>query len=279
MSKKQRVFISYSYNDKQVANQITDRLINEGIDVVSGIDKIQAGHSYLEEIKYLYETSEIIIVLLSESLFRNDKFQFEFPRFFFDEARKRKVTVIPAVVGKCSIPSDFLEFEIINLTSNFEKGLEKIIQKLKVIPEISFENFDPRYFEEFIFDLLKEYGFKNIQREQMGKDRGIDFIGEHFFTNPFGIKKRQTWLVEVKYYREERFSISSIKQLVDTYKYIGKEDAKILLITNSLLTSAAEEYLEEVRKYSNIDIDLLDGLTLKKLVSRKKRLLTKYFLR
>ena len=79
MSKKQRVFISYSYNDKQVANQITERLINEGIDVVSGTDKIQAGHSYLEEIKYLYETSEIIIVLLSESLFRNDKFQFEFP--------------------------------------------------------------------------------------------------------------------------------------------------------------------------------------------------------
>ena len=279
MSKKQRVFISYSYNDKQVANQITERLINEGIDVVSGTDKIQAGHSYLEEIKYLYETSEIIIVLLSESLFRNDKFQFEFPSFFFDEARKRKVTIIPAVVGKCSIPSDFLEFEIINLTNNFDKGLEKIIQKLKVIPEISFENFDPRYFEEFIFDLLKEYGFKNIQREQMGKDRGIDFIGEHFSTNPFGIKKRQTWLVEVKYYREERFSISSIKQLIDTYRYIGKEDAKILLITNSLLTSAAEEYLEEVRKHSNIDIDLLDGLTLKKLVSRKKRLLTKYFLR
>lgn len=279
MNKKQRVFISYSYNDKRVANLITHRLLNEGIEVVSGIDKIQAGHSYLEEIKYLYESSEIIIVLLSESLFRNDKFQFEFPRFFFDEARKRKVTIIPALVEKCSIPSDFLEFEIINLTTNFEKGLEKIIQKLKVIPEISFENFQPREFEEFIHDLLKEYGFKNIQREQLTNDRGVDFIGEHFSTNPFGIKKRETWLVEVKYYREERFSISSIKQLVETYKYIGKEDAKILLITNSLLTSAAEEYLEEVRKYSNIDIDLLDGLTLKKLISRKKRLLTKYFLK
>lgn len=279
MNKKHRVFISYSYNDKQVANRITDKLLNEGIEVVSGVDKIQAGHSYLEEIKYLYESSEIIIVLLSESLFRNDKFQFEFPRFFFDEARKRKVTIIPALVDKCSIPSDFLEFEIINLTTNFDKGLDKIIQKLKVIPEISFESFQPREFEEFIYDLLKEYGFKNIQREQITSNRGVDFIGEYFSTNPFGIKKRETWLVEVKYYREERFSISSIKQLVETYKYIGKEDAKILLITNSLLTSAAEEYLEEVRKYSNIDIDLLDGLTLKKLVSRKKRLLTKYFLR
>lgn len=279
MNKKQRVFISYSYNDKQVANLITDKLLNEGIDVVSGIDKIQAGHSYLEEIKYLYESSEIILVLLSESLFRNDKFQFEFPRFFFDEARKRKVTIIPALVDKCNIPSGFLEYEIINLTTNFDKGLEKIIQKLKVIPEISFENFQPREFEEFIYDFLKEYGFKNIQRERITNDRGVDFIGEHFSTNPFGIKKRETWLVEVKYYREERFSISSIKQLVETYKYIGKEDAKILLITNSLLTSAAEEYLEEVRKYSNIDIDLLDGLTLKKLISRKKRLLTKYFLK
>ncbi len=44
MNKKHRVFISYSYNDKQVANGITDRLLNEGFEVVSGIDKIQAGH-------------------------------------------------------------------------------------------------------------------------------------------------------------------------------------------------------------------------------------------
>lgn len=166
MNKKQRIFISYSYNDKNVANKITDKLLSEGIEVVSGIDQIQTGHSYLEEIKYLYETSEIIIVLLSESLFRNDKFQFEFPRFFFDEARKRKVTIIPALVEKCSIPSDFLEFDIINLTTNFDKGLEKIIQKIKVIPEISFENFHPRNLKRLFMTYYENMVLRTFKRKQ-----------------------------------------------------------------------------------------------------------------
>lgn len=278
MSNKQRVFISYSFNDKETADKIVERLRKEDITVVSDIDNIQAGQSYFEEIKYLYETSEIIIILLSDSLFRNEKFQFEFPRFFFDEARKRKVTIIPALVDKCTIPSDFLEFEIINLKTNFNKGLDKIVERLKVFQEISFENFSPHVFEEFVYDLLKEYGFRNLERVT-SNGKGIDFLGEYYSTNPFGIKKRETWLVEVKYYKEERFSISAIRNIVEAYKYIGKEDAKILLVTNGLLTSAAEEYIDEVRRYSNIDIDLLDGQTLKKLVSRRKRLLDKHFLK
>lgn len=277
MSNKQRIFISHSYNDRNIADLIANKLINEGLEVMSG-DNIQVGDSYFEEIKYLYESSEIVLVLLSESLFRNERFHFEFPRFFFEEARKRKVTIIPILIEKCNIPNDFLEYDIFNLTNNFEKGLEKIIQKLKVIPEISFDHFTPQLFEEFTYDLLKEFGFKNIKRESNSADKGIDFMSEYYSTNPFGIKKRETWIVEVKYYREARFSINAIKQLVELYKYVGKEDAKILLVTNSLLTSVAEEYLQEIRNFSHIDIDLLDGLILKKLVSRRKRLLNKYFL-
>lgn len=278
MNNKQRIFISYSYKDRLIADKIRDNLIREGLEVVAG-DNIGIGDSYFDEIKYLYESSEIVLVLLSEALFKNEKFQFEFPRFFFEEARKRKVTIIPILIDKCNIPSDFLEFDIINLTTNFEQGLEKIIHKLKIIPEVSFDHLTPQLFEEFTYDLLKEFGFKNIKQESTGMDKGVDFIGEYYSKNPFGMKKRETWIVEVKYYREERFSINSIKQLVELYKYIGKEDAKILLITNSMLTSAAEEYLKEVQNFSHVDIEVLDGLSLKKLVSRRKRLLNKYFLR
>jgi hypothetical protein len=220
-----------------------------------------------------------VIILLSKSLFSSKYFEFEFPQYFFEEARKRKINIIPVLIEKCQIPSDFLEFEIINLTNDFTKGLEKVIQKLKLIPEVSFEQFSPTEFEDFTYELLKEFKFKNIQREQKFNDRGVDFIAESYTKDIFGIPTKETWMVEVKFYKEERFSINSLKQIIELYKYINREDAKILLVTNSILTSVAEEFIEEVKKDRNIEIKILDGVHLKKIVTKRKRLLNKYFLK
>ncbi|MBE7653457.1 TIR domain-containing protein [Tenacibaculum finnmarkense] len=276
---KNRVFISYSHNDIQMAHRVSDTLQREQIDVVIDYKDISVGENVFDQIKYMYETSETVIILLSKSLFLSKYFQFEFPQFFFEEARKRKINIIPILIEKCQVPSEFLEFDIINLTNDFEKGLDKVIQKLKLIPEISFEHFSPYEFEDFTFDFLKAYGFKNIQREQKYNDKQIDFIAETFTKDVFGIPNHETWMIEVKFYKEERFSINSLNQIINLYQYINKEDAKILLITNSILTSVAQEYIEKAKRERNLDIKVLDGVILKKLVAKRKRLLNKYFLR
>ena len=175
------------------------------------------------------------------------------------------------------IPSDFLEFEIINLTINFDKGLQRVIQKLKVIPEISFESFSPIEFERFTYDLLKEFRFKNIHSEN---NRSFDFIADSYAKDIFGIPSKETWMIEVKFYKETRFSINSLQQIVNLHQnLIDYKDAKILLITNSILTSVAEEYIEEIKQKENIEIKVLDGVLLKKIISKRKRILKKYFIK
>ena len=277
--RKNRVFISYSHNDIEIAHRVSDALQREQIDVIIDYKDIRNGENVFDQIRYMYETSETVIILLSNSLFSSKYFQFEFPQFFFEEARKRKINIIPILIEKCQVPSDFLEFDIINLTNNFEKGLDKVVQKLKLIPEISFEHFSPYEFEDFTFDFLKAYGFKNIQREQKYNNKQIDFLAETFAKDVFGIPNRETWLVEVKFYKEERFSINSLNQIISLYNYINKEDAKILLITNSVLTSVAQEYIEKIKRENKLEIKVLDGVILKKLTAKRKRLLNKYFLK
>jgi len=276
---RNRVFISYNYNDSSIALRISDSLRNENIEVVFDYKDISIGLNVFDQIRYMYETSETVMVLLSQSLFNSEFFRFEFPKYFFDEARKRKINIIPVLVEKCQVPSDFLEYDTINLTSDYNKGLQRIVQKLRIIPEISFEEFTPILFEKFTYDLLKSYGFKSIQREQRINDFGIDFIAESFFKDAFGFPNKEVWMIETKFYREERFSINSLNKIIESFKYINRIDAKILLITNSVLTSVAEEFIEDTQRNKNIEIKVLDGAKLKKVVAKRKRLLKKYFLR
>lgn len=278
-NRRNRVFISYSYNDREIAHRISEALEREQIDVFIDYKDIGAGENVFDQIRYMYESSETVIVLLSNSLFSSSYFQLEFPQYFFEEARKRKVNVIPILVEKCQIPSDFLEFEIVNLTNNFEKGLQRVVQKLKIIPEISFDHFSPMEFEDFTFDFLKAYGFKKIQREERINNREVDFIAETYVKDIFGIPNKETWMIETKFYREERFSINMLNQIIGLYQYINREDAGILLITNSVLTSVAEEYIKDAKRERNLEIKVIDGTLLKKLVSKRKRLINKYFTR
>lgn len=276
-NRRNRVFISYSYNDRDIAHRISDALQREQIDVFIDYKDISAGDNVFDQIRYMYESSETVILLLSNSLFSSSYFQYEFPQYFFEEARKRKINVIPVLVDKCQVPSDFLEFEIVNLTNNFDKGLQRVVQKLKIIPEISFDNFSPMEFEDFTFDFLKAYGFKKIQREERINNREVDFIAETYTKDVFGIPNKETWMIETKFYREERFSINMLNQIIGLYEYIDREDAGILLITNSVLTSVAEEYIKNAKRERNLEIKVIDGTLLKKLVSKRKRLINKYF--
>ncbi len=278
-NRRRRIFLSYSYADKEKAMLLAERLQSTGFDIVTDYKDISYGDRIFDEVKYLFQSSDFVLVLLSKSLFESPYFKFEYTQDFFQQTRQRKISVIPVLIEKCNIPSDFLEYEIFNLTTDFDKGLNKILQRIKAIPEVSFEILNHRDFEEMIYDLLKAYGFKNIKREERFNGREIDFIAEYFSKNPFGQKKKELWMIESKFYSESRFDIKTIKQVIDLYKYIDKEDAKLLLITNSQINSVVEDYLNEIRRENYLDIEVVDGLLLKKLIASKKRILKKYFLK
>lgn len=276
MKKKKRIFLLYSYADKEIAFRISEELKKRNIEIISDYNNLRPGTNIINELRYLVESSEIVLLILSKNYFESTYPNKELTGFL-DETQKRKITIIPILIEKCNLPSDLLDYEVINLSKNFSDGLNKIIQRVQTIPEISFEGFSAYDFEKFIYDLLKEYGFKNVKAEFTNQDMRFDYIGEYSSKNPFGMRKKETWIVEVKFYREERFSINAIRELVEIKKGLLPADIKMLLVTNSILTSVAEEYLNDIQKVENIQIDVIDGLLLKKLVSKRKRLLKKYF--
>lgn len=278
-NRRKRIFLSYSYVDKDKAMLLANRLQNIGLEIVTEYKDISYGKKIFDEVQYLFQSSDFVIVLLSKSLFQSEYFRFEYTQDFFQQTRQRKISVIPVLIEKCSVPSDFLEYEIFNLTTNFDKGVEKLISRIKIIPEISFDNLYEREFEELIYDLLKSYGFKNIQREQAFNHRRVDFIAEYFSKNPFGQKRKELWMIEFKLYSESRFDIKTLRQVIDQYKYINKQDAKLLLITNSQLNSVVEEYLNDIKRDNYLDIEVVDGLLLKKLIANRKQIVNKYFSR
>ncbi len=253
--------------------------MNTGFEVVSDYSNLSSDRYMFDEIKYLFQSSDFVLILLSKSLFESSNFRLEYSRDFFYQTRQRKVTIIPVLIEKCDIPSDLIEFEIFSLTNDFEKGFDRLLKRIKAIPEISFDNFSATRFEELVFDLLKAYGFINIQREQTINDKGVDFIAEFLSRSPFGLKTKEVWMIETKFYSESRFDIKAIKQIVELYKHKNKEGAKVLLVTNSQFTSVVEEYLEDLKRSDIIEIDLIDGLLLKKLIAKRSRLLNKYFLK
>lgn len=277
MTKKKRVFLSYSYHDKDKVDLITNKLLESGIEVYQD-SSIVTNETFTvkQNIQYLIESSEIVLVILSKHFLSSEWANYEL-KAFLDESHKRKITVIPIVIEKSKIPSDLLDYEIINLSNNFEGGLEKIIKKLKVIPEITFDRFSPIEFENLIADLLKEYGFTNIQLQNFSKDIGIDIKAEYENKTPFGSTTKEHWIVEVKFYRQERFSISAIQKLIEYKRQLLPADLKLLLVTNSLLTSVVQDYLNNYQKIENTQIEVIDGLQLKQLISNRKRLLNKYF--
>jgi hypothetical protein len=271
----QRVFLSYSYKDKEKVDRVASELRNSGIDIWYDYQDIDVGSDWNKKIRYEIESSDTVIVFLSKSFLSSEWSQRELWQFL-NESEKRSINIIPVALERVRIPSDLSGFLILNLY-NSEVALEKLIHKVKTIPEITFDKFSPWDFENFIGDFLREYGFINIKHQELSNDRGFDFQADFKRKSPFGTTQVEHWLVEVKFYKKERFSISAIQQLLEYKRNLLPADIKLLLVTNSILTSVAEKYLYDFQKIENTQIEVVDGLLLRKLVARRKRLLDKYF--
>lgn len=273
---QKKIFISFSHSDKELAMRIKNRLSEANFTNIWTDDNIELGDNFYNSLKYSVESSDIILLLLSKNSIHSQFFEYNSFEPFANQIKKRKIILYPILIGKCNIPSDLLSYEIFDLTKDFESGINKLIQRIRIIPEINFEHFNYRQFEELVYDLLKEYRFKNIQREFRNDFSTFDFLAEYINTTPFGTKYIEKWIIETKFYSHSRIDINLVNQL-RSYLTHNKEFSKSILITNSNLTSVVEEYIEDLKKDFNYEIIVIDGAQLKKLIARRKRLLKKYF--
>jgi Restriction endonuclease len=99
------------------------------------------------------------------------------------------------------------------------------------------------------------------RRSNAGKDDGIDFIISRPKSDQSSPTEVDTWVVQVKAYRERRVNLAVVRQLLEALERAPPE-TKGMLVTNGHLTSVTREFLSEAlteagREFSHFNSMLL----------------------
>lgn len=272
-NRTKQIYLSYSYKDINKINKIIDVLLKNNIKL-SNIDHASYNEDISMEIEQLISSSDYMVVFISSNYSKWQEYEnyIEFEKYM----SKRDITIIPVLIDNVALPDKLNTFLYINLTNDFESGLNELVSQLKNASRIDFSKFSGYQFEKMIEDLLREIGFINIRSYITLVDTGIDIICDYKYQDPFGDIRLEKWLVELKLYRKSRLDVKSIQQIKSQLLNSEKFD-KALVITNGYLTSASNQALNLIKDKENIDIKIIEGSELKRLLLKNSALIDKYF--
>ncbi|MGK7956478.1 MAG: TIR domain-containing protein [Crocosphaera sp.] len=270
-----QVFISYSNQDKQIACIIAKELERQDILVWFDENEINIGDSIGQKIQERISASDYIVIILSKNYINNIWLKKEFDYFASPEIAKRDITILPVLVSNYEIPFALKNYQYFDLRDNFEYGLSQLIDQLSLINLLNFYKLNGIDFENLVIELLEKLNFDLVSLNNL-KDSYFDFLAKFSYIDPFEIEIEETWLGEIKFYGEKRFSLDTIRQLVN-YLVDYPEPVKGLLITNSHLTSVAREWLLSFQEKHKILVRVIEGTELKRLLLHHPSLIKKYF--
>lgn len=275
MESRPKIFISYAERDTEVANSILDRLRQAGFEPWNTPIESDSVNSLKSAIRNRIDSSDYIVILISQAALNSAWVQYEMEQAVSKEWSQREIMVLPIKIEQCKLPSFLKKFQWLDLSENFEIGLEKMIVLLEMALKIDLRKLNENNFENLIVDLLKAYGFKERKTHLFRDEREYDLITYFPRKDPFGRIENEMWIIEIKTekYKNELRSLSHfIASLV-----MFKEPGRGLFITSGQLTSDAKAWLDRETNMRKISISVLEGTDIKRLLLKKKKLLTKYF--
>lgn len=274
-SKPRQVFLSYAHADSAVARRIVDELSGAGLRIRISEWELQPGDSIASRIIEAVSSSDLLLVLLSPNSINSRWVQSELNTALSRELQTRAITVIPALIEDCKIPPPLANLVYLDLCSDLEGGIRRLIQQLGIAPDIDFSRLDPRSFESLVADLLQSLSF-SIEHQALTSDSGFDFKATFPTKDPFGAHHEDVWLVEVKHYKTQRVSVDAIRQMV-SYMTMLPGAKKGLVVTSGQLTSVAKEVLAELTAKLRTELRVIEGPELERLLLEHPQLVKRYF--
>ncbi len=276
-TKRYQVFLSYSSSDREIAQRIVDELRQKGVRVWFDTYELQSGDSIVKAIKNAISASDYLVVLLSPNSVNSTWMQQELATALSSDLTTRDITLLPVVIEDCEFPPSLARYQYLDLRTDFDRGVARLVEQITIAPEVEFSELDWKSFENLVVDLLTELGFKDIEQEWAVSDYGVDLKAQYSYSDPFGVEVTDTWLAEIKFYRQARADLKSIRQLAGYLSGLPTR-SKGLLITNGQLTSAARDLLKSIGERNPIEIRVIDGTELKRLLLQHRNLIEKYFI-
>jgi len=274
-SRRRQVFVSYAQADKHVARQVAEALRDAGLPVRIDAWELADGDSLAQRIEQAIASSDILLVLLSRSSVASQWVQKELGAALSGELRDRAITVIPALLEDCDIPRLLADRQYLDLRGDLPAAIRRLVEQIGSAPRLDFSKLDGRTFEAMVGDLLTKLGF-SVQRTPLARDSGFDFVALYPSRDPFGAEQTDTWLVEVKLYRDARVSIATLQQLFGILVMTGG-NKRGLVVTNGRLTSVARSFLSESTERSRTELRVIDGTELTNLLIQHPEVIRTYF--
>jgi len=268
---KKRVFISYSYQDKEFVEWLKNELQGLGLEIWYDQAEIQVGDSIKAKVSEGIQSSSAFILVLSNSSKNSDWVRYEMNSALLLNAIKKGIAILPIKIDDLAIPSDLSGYLYVDFSTNREHGLEILKRSLLRENKVDYEfqdwsDFDWRKFEDLIFDLLNSEGLK-IQRTPPTRDGGYDFVAKT--ENLYGSSEKI--IIETKFYKNQKISIDILRRIYGIASI--EKVSKVLLITNSELTSSSRNFLA----HSATNIIVWEGHELIRRLFSFPDLVEKYF--
>lgn len=273
--RRRQVFLSYAQGDRSVANRIAEALRTAGHPVWFDAWELAPGDSIIDRIDQALAPSDFLVVLLSRRSAESTWVQKELSATLAKELKDRGITVLPALLDDCDLPPLLANRQFVDLRDDLDGGVQRLARQLAALPDIEFSRLDGRQFEQLVADLLAARGF-TMQSTPVTRDTGFDFVASYRSRDPFGAERAETWLIEAKFYREQRVSVAALRQMLG-YLMTSPAGNKGLVVTNSRMTSVARDFLSELTHKSGHELRVIDGTELTSLVSQHPALVQRYF--
>jgi TIR domain-containing protein len=124
-----KLFLSYSTNDKRLANKIYRWLRRQGLTVWIDRVEMKPGEKLLPKIEKAIKKADFLVVIITKNSNRSSWVKKEIKFSIARELTKKKFTILPIVLNNSTIPPSLEDRLWIRIDSNIS-GIDKIISSI-----------------------------------------------------------------------------------------------------------------------------------------------------
>lgn len=128
MPDKKRVFVSHSSADKPFVRRLAEELKARDVHVWLDEEALEVGHSISQGISEGLRRADYLLIVLSESSVQSAWVQNELNAALMEEASRKGIAVLPAVIDDCEIPILLRDRIYADFRRSFEVGMNGLLR-------------------------------------------------------------------------------------------------------------------------------------------------------
>jgi hypothetical protein len=147
------VFISYSHADASFAEHLAKQLVAQKANVWLDKWELSVGDSLLERIQSAVQGSSALLVVLSKASVASEWCKKELNSGLLRELEEKRVVVMPVLLEDCEIPIFIRGKLYADFRSNFDQGLQTLLQGIAKVTSTSLGRVDnPEFHLDWALD-------------------------------------------------------------------------------------------------------------------------------